>query len=149
MMTRLLYLTLLATMGLLAPLAAEKPSPTHYVQLVRGTDNEKPPETGAKAVGPKLTKRLQPVFRWKNYWEVNRVEVSLEPGKKSKVRLSKQHEVEIDLSTAGKRTVRFYQDGKLVSTSTHPSGETLTIQGENSSPDSAWFIVVRRDKPKE
>ncbi len=135
--------------GLAAAADIEALSKTYYVQLVRGTDQDNPPQPGAKAIGPKLAKRLQPVFRWKNYWEMNRVKVTMEVGKKTRVRLSKRHEVEIDLSAAGKRTIHFYQDGKRVSTSTQPIGESVTIQGGNSTAESAWFIVVRRDKPSD
>ena len=141
--------TLFASFAALATLAAEDLNTTFYVQLVRGSDEDKPPKADAKPIGPKLSQKLQPVFRWKQYWQMNRVEVKVAPGKTAKVRLSDTHEVEIDLKTQGKRTVRFYREGKLVSASTQPVGESFNIQGENSKAESAWFIVVRRDKPQD
>jgi len=141
--------TLFASFALLATPAAEDLTSTFYVQLVRGSDEDKPPKADAKPIGPKLSQKLQPVFRWKQYWQMNLVEVKVASGKTAKVRLSDTHEVEIDLKTQGKRTVRFYGEGKLVSASTQPVGESLNIQGENSKGESAWFIVVRRDKPQD
>ncbi|MBM3839158.1 MAG: hypothetical protein FJ398_14565 [Verrucomicrobia bacterium] len=148
-MTRYIVLLALAVCGIAAAAEQDDPSKTFYIQLVRGTVGEKPPQKEAKAIGPRLAKRLQPVFRWKTYWEVNRVQATVEPGHKSRVRLSRQHEVEIDLSVAGKRTVHFFEDGKRVSTSTQQSGVAVTIQGGNATGENAWFIVVRKDKPTE
>ncbi|MBI2946756.1 MAG: hypothetical protein HYY23_03860 [Verrucomicrobia bacterium] len=148
-MIRYLCLLAFAACGAVAAAEQEDPSKAFYIQLVRGTDRDDAPQTGAKAIGPKLAKRLQPVFRWKTYWEVNRVKATLEPGHKSKIRLSRRHEVEIDLSVSGKRTVHFFEDGKRVSTSTQPSGVAITIQGGNATGENAWFIVVRKDKPTD
>ena len=148
-MTRILMTTLFASIALLAALATEEPPTTFWVQLVRGSDEDKPPKADAKPIGPKLSQRLRPVFRWKKYWQMNRAEVKVAPGKTAKVRLSDAHEVEIDLKTQGKRIIRFYGDGKLVSALTHPVGESLDIQGGDSKTDSAWFIVVRRDRPQD
>lgn len=148
-MIRYLFFAVLSAIGVLAVGEAATPSTTFYVQLVRGTNDDAPPQAGAKVIGSKLSNKLHPVFRWKNYWEINRVKVEVGDGKKARVRLSKMHEVELDLSKPSKRTVHFYRDGKQISTSTQPSGEALTIQGENLATENAWFIVVRRDKPSE
>lgn len=148
-MIRYICILTFAVCGVLAAAEQDDPSKTFYIQLVRGTDSEEPPQKEAKTIGPRLAKRLQPVFRWKSYWEVNRVKAAVEPGHKSRVRLSRRHEVEIDLSVAGKRTVHFFEDGKRVGTSTQQSGVAVTIQGGNATGENAWFIVVRKDKPTD
>lgn len=146
---RFICLLFFAVCGAVAAAEREDPSKIFYIQLVRGTDGDAAPQTGAKEIGPRLAKRLQPVFRWKTYWEVNRVKASVEPGHKSRIRVSRRHEVELDLTMPGKRTVHFFEDGKRLSTSTQPSGVAVTIQGGNATGENAWFIVVRRDKPTD
>ena len=120
---------------------------TCYVQLIRGNDEAQPPVSGAKAIGPKLSKSLRSVFRWKSYWEINRQEVVLAAGAKTKVVLSKDRAVEIDLSKPTKRTVTAFSNDKPVCTTTQPAGKSMTIMGADRGSKSSWFIVVRRDKP--
>ena len=144
-----IYLVLLAVVGLNAASAAEAEKTTFYVQLIRGNNDEKPPVADAKRIGPKLSKQLQPVFAWKSYWQVNRLEVPLASGQKTKVQLSKEREVEIDLTHPDKRTVIIYAQGKEVSRITRPVGEAMSIGGGDRDGKSGWFIVVRRDKPSD
>jgi len=119
----------------------------YYVQLIHGNDEDRPPTAGAQLVGPKLSKSLHSVFRWKNYWEVRRQEVSMVPGLRTSVVLSKERRVEIDLSQAKKRKVTALSQGNPVCTSTQPTGKLMTIIGADQDTNTAWFIVVRRDKP--
>lgn len=121
----------------------------YYVQLIRGNDSDKPPTLGNKPAGPKLDTQLRAVFKWKSYWEVNREDVKVVPGQKTKVRLSKDRDVEIDLTEAGKRKVTAFQNGKALECTTRPLGESMTIIGGDRDPKSVWFIVVRRDKPRD
>ena len=44
---------------------------TYYVQLIRGTDSEQPPQQGSKHVGAKLARQFNRAFKLKNYWEIN------------------------------------------------------------------------------
>lgn len=122
---------------------------TYYVQLVRGNNEAKAPEPGAHRIGPKLAKKLRPVFKWESYWEIKRQSVEIEPGKKSRVRLSTEREIEIDLTDAAHRTVIAFQSGKPVSRTKRPIGEGMTIIGGDRNTNSVWFIVVRRDKPRD
>src|SRR6185295_12402944 len=59
-----------------------------YTQVIRGTDHDKPPQSGWRPVGPKLSSRLCPKFRWKHYWEVSRQAVNVQPGKAARIRVS-------------------------------------------------------------
>ena len=49
----------------------------YQVQLIWGTDGEKPKDQPLKDIDPKLQERLKGVFKWKNYYEVSRRAVSL------------------------------------------------------------------------
>ena len=120
---------------------------TYYVQVIRGTDSDKPPTPEAKAIGPRLSGKLAPVFRWKSYWEVKRLNVSLAKGKFERVKLPGGLDVEIDRANEGKREVHLYRNGKLTRKLTQPANKTMTIIGGMAEPDNSWFVVVRRDKP--
>jgi hypothetical protein len=47
----------------------------------------------------------------------------------------------------GKRTTVAFQNGKPVGCTVVPMGEAFTIIGGDRADTTAWFIVVRRDKP--
>jgi hypothetical protein len=119
----------------------------YYIQLVRGTDDPIPPEKGAIKVGAKLDRQLQPVFRWKHYWEVQRASTSVAEGRMSRVNLNSGHSLEIDLSQPGKRSVRLFRDKKLVRSMVCSRGQEFMIQGSDLGNGKIWFIVVRTDPP--
>ena len=60
--------------------SAEVGKTIYYVQLVRGTDAARPPEPAALKIGSRLDKHLRAVHRWRHYWEVQCVELSVESG---------------------------------------------------------------------
>jgi hypothetical protein len=120
---------------------------TYYVQLIRGNDEGQPPDSGAKAIGPKLSKSLHAAFRWKNYWEINRQKVEVAAGTKTRITLSKERAVEIDLSQPEKRKVMAFSYDKPICVSTQPISKSMTIIGADRGAKSSWFAVVRRDKP--
>jgi len=128
---------------------AEPEKIAFYVQLIRGDNEKQAPDREARLIGPKLSHRLRPIFKWENYWEISRQKVEVDPGKKARIRLNKEREVEIDLTDATKRTVVAYQSGKPVSRTTRPVGNTMIITGGDRDSQSVWFIVVRRDAPTE
>jgi hypothetical protein len=146
-MNWLKYLVALACLGCVVAFSASEEKVTHYVQLIRGNNEQQPPAPGAKPVGPKLSKSLQTVFRWNNYWEITRQEVVVVAGTKTKVVLTKERAVEIDLTQPMKRTVTAISNNKSIGSTTQPSGNFMTIIGADRDPKSAWFVVVRRDKP--
>lgn len=122
---------------------------TFYVQLIRGTDTAQPPVPRSKCLGPKLAETFRPVFRCKAYWEINRQEVTVLPGRVARVQLGNGREAEIDLRTEKARKVAAFQNGQLVDRTTMPAGEGMTIIGGSREDKSVWFIVVRRDKPAD
>jgi hypothetical protein len=142
----ILWLMLL-TLPFLAA-GAEKSSVTFYLQLIRGTDDDKPPAPEARPVGPQISRRLQ-MFKWKNYWEITRKAVVLEAGAKTRQRMSPQREVQIELSAQREMTVCIYADGKLTRRRKQSLDTPFFIAGGDNDATQAWFIVVRRDKPPE
>lgn len=144
------WINLLFALGVMdscTTLSAPEEKLTHYVQLIRGNDEDQPPAPGAKAIGPRLSKSLHSVYHWKCYWEISRREAALAPGAKTKIVLSKERSVEIDLSEPKSRKVTTISADKPVCSTTQPAGKAMTIIGADRDPKSAWFVVVRRDKP--
>ncbi len=142
-----LALLLAAWVGAILAPAAQETKVTYYVQLVRGTDQAKPPTPESKPIGPRLSNRLRPVFRWEHYWEISRHEVRVAPGSAVKVRCNPERAVEVALSAEGNRKVTAFCRGKAVASLTRPAGAEMTILGGDREGKTGWFIVVRRDKP--
>lgn len=149
---RVCVLLLLAAWGLHAATpGADAPSSarlTYYVQLIRATDQERRQEATWKPVGPKLSQRLSPVFRWKRYWEVVCQPLSVEEGKVSRSRLSDLRQVEIEMVNPSEIEIRIFVKGKMTQTSRQLIRTHMAIMGGERTKDEAWFVVVRRDKPQ-
>ena len=144
-----LRLLLLTGLGYLTVQAGEAQKVTFHIQLIRGSDSEKPEDPAWKPVGVKLGKNLRGVFRWKNYWEVKREAVMLSKDKAARLRLTQEHEVEVKLLDPPNTRIRLYQNGELIRCSHQPIGEHMSILGGESRAGECWFVVVRRDKPRE
>ena len=128
---------------------AEEGTSTFYVQLIRGTDTDKAPMPGAKAVGPRLAGMFRPVFRYKGFWEITRQQVAVAPGEVKRVELGNGRAVEIDLRSPKERKVTAYHSGKVGDRTVVPAGDGMTIIGGSREDKSVWFIVVRRDRPQD
>jgi len=130
-------------------MAAQAPGLTFYLQLIRGNDQGDPPTESAKPIGPILSKKLNSVFKWKDYWELKRECVVLKEGGKVRKRLSPEHEVEIELPNPDTFTFRIFLNGRLTRTRIQPVRDAFCIAGGNAGANQSWFIVVRRDEPRQ
>jgi hypothetical protein len=120
---------------------------TLYVQVIWGTDQDKPAGTNYRQVGSKLGGRLSPVFRWKYYWETERRKVHVDPKKVTKVLLARQRTLEIERLKSGDMEIRLLRRSGLVTKARQASnGRMVILGGEDSSKDS-FFVVVRPDEP--
>ena|SRR5438552_8375746 len=145
---RLFWLILFAAWALPVLAGIDVQPATFYIQLIRGTDQERRQEVTWKPVGPKLSQKLSPVFRWKKYWEVNCQPISVELGRVSRSRLSDVRQVEIEPLSPSEMEIRLFLKGKLVQTYRQTVGTRMTIMGGDRVKDESWFVVVRRDKPQ-
>ena len=148
-MRRLIVIVMLTVVALAGETRAAAQATTFYVQLIRGTDTAQPPVPRSKCVGHKLTETFRSVFKCQAYWEINRQEVSVSPGRVARVQLGNGREAEIDLRTQKARKVAAFQNGQLVDRTIIPTGEGMTIIGGSREDKSVWFIVVRIDKPAD
>ena len=143
------WLLFLSVAGLVTVHAADAQKITFYIQLVRGSDSDKPDDPAWKPAGAKLDKNLRGVFRWKNYWEVKREVVALSKDKVARLHLTREREVEIRLLEPPNTQIRLYHKGKMTRCSHQPINEHMCILGGDSTSGDPWFVVVRRDKPQD
>jgi hypothetical protein len=146
-MKRALTVFALGGLALLTAVAAVERPLTYYVQLIRCSDRDQPPEPGCRRVGPKLAERFHCVFRCKTYWEISQAKLEVFPKRVARAHLTNGRDVEIDLTHPGKRRVSTFQKGRLIDRTVEPLSEDMTLIGGDRDHTSHWFIVVRRDKP--
>jgi hypothetical protein len=111
--------------------------------LVWGTNEEKPPDKQLKELTAELLKKLRGVFKWRNYFEVNRQKVVLPEKGSKKTRLSDKCEIEIEHFGGADIEVRVIGQGKLFGKvrETISAGKSVVVAGDDKR-DTAWFVVV-------
>lgn len=124
-------------------------SVAYYIQLIRGSDQDQSPVPNGKRISPHLAGTFHAVFKWRTYWEICSRRVELEIGRATRVRLNAEREVEIDLSDPNRRSVSAFLNGKRVQRTVCPRSESRTFLGGDRDGNSAWFIIVSRNKPEE
>ena len=136
-------LLLLLTLGAGRALAAEMKLEAH---LIWGTNDEKSPDPSHKRVGPRIQKRLSLLpFKWKNYFEVNRRQFSVDKDGSKKLSLSKDCEVEVHNLGDNLLEVSLFGKGKLVGKIKQPlPANEVMVLGGNAENTTAWFVVLRQ-----
>ena len=119
----------------------------YYVQLIKATNEPKPPAKGAKQIGTNLGERLS-ALRWKYYWEVQRREATVIDTKSQKVQLDGERAVELAPKADGKIEVRLYRDGAVARKSSHRVHDHMMAIFGGDERENAWFVVVRREEPQ-
>ena len=149
-MARFLWLLLIAVLAARTTLgAAAEPAVTLYVQFVRGTNEQKPKQPNWKLIGPKLSKRLSPVFKWQNYWEVSQQAIGVYPAKVAMVPLDESRRLELELVNAKEVEMRVYQNRSLTRKLRQAiQSDHMEIIGGSRERETCWFVVVRHDKPQ-
>jgi len=110
--------------------------------LVWGTNGPRPADPELKDLRVEIRQKLQAVFKWKDYYEVNRRSLQFVARQVQKVRLSPKCEVSVENLGHATIEVRLYGEGKLVvkRKQTMTPGELLVLAGEDRN-DTAWFVV--------
>jgi hypothetical protein len=113
------------------------------VQLIWGTNGEKPADKNLKEVEPRITEALKGIFKWKNYFEVTQMNVV---ASKTIQRLKLSDKCQVEIQNLGNSTVqiKLLGEGKCVHTRKEPitPGKLITIAGEDKN-DTAWFVVLK------
>ncbi len=118
-----------------------------FAQLIRGTDHDTTEEPTWKPVGEGLSGKLQSVFRWKKYWEVSREKVTVKGGKATRARLSKEREIEIELTDPETIEIRLFRNGVLTRKTRAGKDSGTRILGGDKGGEESWFVVIRKEAP--
>ena len=112
-------------------------------KLIWGTNDETSPNPDHKPVDAQTAEKLRKVFKWKNYFVVNRV-VKVVPSRGSnRFDLSKECSVEIKELEGPRVEVKLIGKGKEVhrTTKSLTKGESFTYAGDDKN-ESAWFVII-------
>ena len=120
-----------------------------YVEalLVWGTNDPMSPDPNHKPVDANLEKKLRKgPYRWKYYYQVNRLVVTLAPGETKKgVKMSPKCVLDMTNPGDGRIEVTLHGDGKKVSKHAEPfSKGKHFILGGDAQNETAWFVVLTR-----
>jgi hypothetical protein len=112
-------------------------------QLVWGTNKEKPDDPKLKEVDLSVAEKLRKVFKWKNYFEVKRQNLTVAPGTPKKIKMSDECEIEVQNLGNASIEVKLYGKGKLAVRKTQKisPNELLVLAGDDKD-DTAWFLVL-------
>lgn len=117
------------------------------VQLIWGTNGDKPKDTHLKEVDSKLQDGLKGIFKWKNYYEVSRKPLALTKEGTQKVKLSDKCDIQIQDIGSSRIEIRLFGQGVLVVKKVQSvvPGEPIVLGGFDKD-DTAWFVVVNPPK---
>ncbi len=152
---RFAQLAVLVLLGLFPhhPLYAADPKDVKLVaQLVWATEHPKPKQE-MKELDRKLSDKLRKMFKWKNYFEIDRQSFDVPPTGTRKIKMSSKCELELQQLDSATLEVKLYGEGKLVKTIRQPvhplqKGEYAAIGGDDKdSYGDAWFVVLSAPTP--
>lgn len=139
---RLVLLLAFAALALSQSVAAEQ---KFAAMLIWGTDGEKPEgkEKELKDVDPVLQEKFSKIFKWKNYYEVNRTNIVVKPSEPSHIVLSSKCEVKINHTDKGTE-IELFGEKKSVTKQTisMPVKDIQVLAGPDKNA-TAWFVVLK------
>jgi hypothetical protein len=117
---------------------------TVQARLVLGTSTEQKGKTEVSSV---IRKRLAKVFKWMKYYELRSRRMSIVDGATKTAKLSKTAKIEVSNRKNGRIGVSLFSEGKMLVQKNQllKPGNCMVLAGE-SGTDSAWFIVISKDK---
>ena len=139
--TVLVALLLLVSGGFVA---AQADPITVQARLVHGTSKE---QKGKMEVPATIKKKLARVFKWMHYYQLNSKRLNIADATTKSAKLSKTASIKVTNRKNGKIAVSLYSKGKMLvqKTQTLRPGSYMVLAG-NAGTDSAWFIVLSKDK---
>src|SRR4030095_10848959 len=134
------FLLLAGLFACLAPQQASAADPTtrFAARLVWGTDGGKPADGEMKPVAPDVEKRLRRVFKWKNYYEIDRKSFTADGTQPTQVKMSKDCRLEVaKLAAADEFEIQLFGKGKLVVKKRQRilPGESVVLGGDDKNDD--------------
>ena len=124
--------------------AAQADPITVQARLVHGTSKE---QKGKMEVPATIKKKLARVFKWMHYYQLNSKQLNIADATTKSAKLSKTASIKVTNRKNGKIAVSLYSKGKMLvqKPQTLRPGSYMVLAG-NAGTDSAWFIVLSKDK---
>ena len=143
-MNRFTVLVALLLLGSGGFVAAPADSITVPARLVPGTSKE---QKGKMEVPAAIKKKLARVFKWMHYYQLNSKRLNIADATTKSAKLSKTASIKVTNRKNGKIAVSLYSKGKMLVQKTQSlrPGSYMVLAG-NAGTDSAWFIVLSKDK---
>ena len=115
-------------------------------QLIWGTNDAKSPDPQHKPVDPKVAAKLKSLpFKWKNYFEVTRRQITVPQGGTTRVAMSKDCEVSVRNLGGSSVEVSLFGKGQPAGKITQPlPKDDMIVAGGNAANFTAWFVVLRQ-----
>jgi hypothetical protein len=140
---RLAVLSVFLSLGTLAATARDSKFDAY---LVWATNGDKPSGSDLKPVNTEVRKKLKELpLKWVNFFEVNRVTISVPKGGSEKSRLSDKCQLEVTSVKGDFVEVSLIGKGEPVLKRTQPlpRGEMLVLGG-NAPDETGWLVVLKR-----
>ena len=139
--TVLVALLLLVSGGFVA---AQADPITVQARLVHGTSKE---QKGKMEVPATIKKKLARVFKWMHYYQLNSKRLNIADATTKSAKLSKTASIKVTNRKNDQIAVSLYSKGKMLVQKTQSlrPGSYMVLAG-NAGTDSAWFIVLSKDK---
>jgi len=139
--TVLVALLLLVSGGFVA---AQADPITVQARLVHGTSKE---QKGKMEVPAAIKKKLARVFKWMHYYQLNSKRLNIADATTKSAKLSKTASIKVTNRKNDQIAVSLYSKGKMLVQKTQSlrPGSYMVLAG-NAGTDSAWFIVLSKDK---
>lgn len=114
--------------------------------LVWGTNTPKPPEQDLKSVSADVQKKLNCLpFKYTNYFEVNRKQLTLKQGGTEKASMSKDCKITLKSLPEGKVELTVIGQGQPVGKITQElKKDKCLVTGGNAENSTAWFVVIKQ-----
>jgi len=112
-------------------------------KLIWGTDDDKSPNPAHKEVDVATRDKLRKVFKWKNYFVVNRSVKEVPSRASNNFNLSEECTIQIKELEGPRIEVKLIGKGKEVhkTTLTINKGESVVYSGDDKN-QSAWFVII-------
>ena len=113
------------------------------LKLIWGTNDGTSPDPKHKPVDQATAHKLRQVFKWKNYFLINRQTATIASRSTRNIELSDKCSLEITELQGPSVEVTLIGEGRRVNKTTRhlAKGECFTIGGEDKN-GSAWFVLV-------
>jgi len=112
-------------------------------KLIWGTDDDKSPDATHKEVDAATKEKFRKVFKWKNYFVVNRVVKEVPSRGSNKFELSPDCTIEIKELEGPRIEVKLIGKGKEVHKTalTINKGQSVVYSGDDKN-QCAWFVYI-------